>query len=343
MLVVWSHDSINSSSVHAEVDEAQNRHILIPVLLDAVEPPLGFRNIQAADLSDWNNDVSHPAFKQSLEAINSKIPPRNFVRIRSGLFAMGSPEGEAGRTGDESRHQVRVSEFYLCKYAVTLAEFKTFIDESGYQTDAEKANSSRIWDGVKWKDKEGVNWRHGVSGNERALDEYNHPVLHVSWNDAVAYCDWLSRKSGKTLRLPTEAEWEYACRAGTTTPFNTGENLTTDQANYDGIYPYNNNPKGQYRENTVPVDSLAPNAWGLYNMHGNVYEWCSDWYGDKYYDECKKKGTVENPAGLETGSNRVLRGGLWFSYARYCRSANRNFVTPGNRSNIVGFRLVFVP
>jgi formylglycine-generating enzyme required for sulfatase activity len=281
--------------------------------------------------------------------------PRNFVRIPEGEFAMGSPEEEPGRAEamelyqknnldySETQHQVKVSEFYLCKYAVTLAEFKKFIDESGYQTDAEKENSSFIWDEKEWKDKEGINWRHGVSGNERAPEEDNHPVLHVSWNDAVAYCKWMSNKTGKSLRLPTEAEWEYACRAGTTTPFNTGENLTTDQANYDGNYPYNNNKPGEYLKNTVAVDRYAPNAWGVYNMHGNVWEWCGDWFEGKYYEECKAKGTVPNPSGPETGSGRVLRGGRWNSGARSCRSADRCDNTPGGRSSGVGFRLVFVP
>ncbi|MFZ4525725.1 MAG: formylglycine-generating enzyme family protein [Chlorobium sp.] len=285
----------------------------------------------------------------------AKKDPRNFVRIPAGEFTMGSPEGEPGRAEimelfqnnnldySETQHQVKVSEFYLSKYAVTLAEFKQFIDESGYQTDAEKENSSRIWDGKEWKDKEGVNWRHGVSGNERASEEENHPVLHVSWNDAVAYCKWMSNKTGKSFRLPTEAEWEYACRAGTTTPFNTGENLTTDQANYDGNYPYNNNQKGKYRENTVPVDSFEPNAWGLYNMHGNVWEWCRDWYEGKYYEECKAKGTVTNPSGPETGSYRVVRGGSWYNFAEYCRSAHRYRLTPDARHSFGGFRLVFVP
>ena len=125
--------------------------------------------------------------------------------------------------------------------------------------------------------------------------------------------------------------------------FNTGENLTTDQANYDGNYPYNNNTKGQFRENTVPVDSLVPNAWGLCNMHGNVYEWCSDWYGQNYYDECRAKGIVENPAGPETGSNRVLRGGSWYINAGLCRSAYRRYASPDYRFSYSGFRLAFVP
>ncbi|MFZ4525876.1 MAG: formylglycine-generating enzyme family protein [Chlorobium sp.] len=175
------------------------------------------------------------------------------------------------------------------------------------------------------------------------MTDENHPVVGVSWNDADSYCKWRSGKTQQKFRLPTEAEWEYACRAGTSTPFNTGENLTTDQANYDGNNPYNNNPKGKYRSIPVAVDSFAPNPWGLYNMHGNVWEWCSDWYGDKYYDECKAKGVVENPEGPVTGSNRVLRGGGWDGHAGRCRSAIRNGVSPVHRFNFVGFRLVFVP
>ena len=460
VLVAWSHISIGSKWVIAEADEADKRGILVPVLLDAVEPPFGFSDIHAADLSEWKNNTSCRAFRELVNAVTSKIsfstssllyptpapapdtvpapvvvestskPYRaigfeplphlstfrlqslfvkiekgvsavagirtwpvknqrtviavavvmmvllavfayrsfksgvivassvpaifqtespssavlaNYVLIRGGEFTMGSPEKEPERDSDETQHQVKVSDFYLCKYAVTVAEFRKFVEAKGYQTDAEKDGGSYAWDGKAWQKRAGINWRYGVSGNVRPQSEENHPVLHVSWKDAVAYCAWMNEKTGKKFRLPTEAEWEYGCRAGTTTPFNTGENLTTDQANYDGNYPYSNNPKGVYRENTVPVDSFAPNAWGLYNMHGNVWEWCSDRYGDKYYDECKAKGTVENPAGPETGSYRVLRGGYWSGNARFCRSAHRSLVTPGYRFAYVGFRLVFVP
>ena len=276
------------------------------------------------------------------KAAAALFKPANYVLIRGGEFTMGSPEGEVGRAESkavyqifgleysETQHQVRVSNFSMSRYAVTVAEFRKFVEATGYQTDAEKGGDS-------------YNWRHGVSGSVRPQSEENHPVVHVSWNDAVAYSKWFSTKTGKHFRLPTEAEREYACRAGSGTPFNTGENLTTDQANYNGNYPYNNNPKGVYRENTVPVNSFAPNAWGLYNMHGKVYEWCSDWYGGTYYDDCKANGTVSNPVGPATGSYRVLRGGRWFSFARYCRSANRSNDAPGGRSSLVGFRLVFVP
>ncbi|MEI6652053.1 MAG: SUMF1/EgtB/PvdO family nonheme iron enzyme [Chlorobiaceae bacterium] len=369
VLVLWSHHSIISKWVIAEADEADKRGILVPALLEAVDPPFGFSHIHAADLSDWNNERSHLKFRQCVGAITSKISmplvadlpgrvsalhppvpavvlpktPPNFVFIRGALFTMGSPTGEVDRFDNETQHQVKVSDFYLCRYAVTVAEFRKFVEASGYQTDAEKEDGSYAWDGKEWKKRAGINWRYGVSGSERTQAEENHPVIHVSWNDAVAYCKWMSEKTGEPFRLPTEAEWEYACRAGTTTPFSTGENLTTGQANYDGNYPYNNNQKGVYRENTVPVDSFAPNAWGFYNMHGNVWEWCGDWYGDKYYDECKVKGTVENPSGPETGSHRVLRGGFCYSIARYCRSAYRYYASPVHRSCFVGFRLVFVP
>ena len=281
--------------------------------------------------------------------------PANYVLIRGGEFTMGSPVGEAGRAEttaflqkhgiaySETQHQVRLSNFSMSRYAVTVAEFRKFVEATGYRTDAETGDGSVIWNGSKFAIKEGVNWRHGVSGSVRPQSEENHPVLHVSWNDAVAYCQWLSAKTGKHFRLPTEAERECACRAGSRTSFNTGVNLTTNQANYDGNYPYNNNPKGVYRQNTVAVNSFAPNAWGLYNMHGNVWEWCSDWYGGTYYDECKANGTVTNPAGPATGLYRVIRGANWLSRAERCQSAYRGLSTPAYRSNTVGFRPVFVP
>ena len=281
------------------------------------------------------------------EALRSRrvVLPENYVLVRGGEFEMGSPESEEKRSADETQHRVRVSDFAMCRFAVTVGEFRKFIESSGYRTDAEQGDGSVIWTGSEWKSQHGVNWRHGVSGRERGAGEEGHPVLHVSWNDAEAYSRWLTEGDGRggSYRLPTEAEWEYACRGGTKTPFNTGENLTTDQANYDGNYPYGKNPTGVWRKDTVAVDAFEPNGYGLYNMHGNVWEWCSDWYGSEYYEECRKKGVEENPQGPEGGSSRVLRGGSWNYYARNCRSAYRNNYTPATRHYTIGFRLVFVP
>jgi len=278
------------------------------------------------------------------KAEEALFEPENFVLIRGGEFTMGSPEGEVGRFNVfiyESQHPVQVSNFSMSRYAVTVGEFRKFVEASGYQTDAEKGGFSNIVYKGEKKKGDGVNWRYGVSGSVRPLLEENHPVLHVSWNDAVAYCKWLSTITGKYFRLPTEAEREYACRAGRGTPFNTGENLTTEQANYNGNYPYDHNPKGVYRENTVTVNSFAPNAWGLYNMHGNVWEWCSDWFGGKYY--FNSPYSAINPAGPATGSIRVIRGGSWLNPAETCRSATRSGSIPNAGSNLIGFRVVFVP
>ncbi len=259
------------------------------------------------------------------------------VFVKGGIFTMGSPENEVDRRDNETQHQVKLSDFYICKYAVSVAEFKKFIDDKKYMTDAEKGDGSYVWNGKEWNIEKGINWRFGVSGKERTPAEYDHPVVHVSWYDAVAYCEWLSEQTSKKFRLPTEAEWEFACRAGTSTPFSTGDNLTTEQANFDGNYPYNNNKKGIYRENTVPVNHFQPNVLGLYNMHGNVWEWCNDWYGDY------PSSPQTNPKGPSTGADRVLRGGSWFYDGAFCRSVNRYGFTPGSSCYYLGLRVVFVP
>uniref|UniRef100_UPI0025F0C57D formylglycine-generating enzyme family protein n=1 Tax=uncultured Lamprocystis sp. TaxID=543132 RepID=UPI0025F0C57D len=145
------------------------------------------------------------------------------------------------------------------------------------------------------------------------------------------------RSARRTLRLPTEAEWEYACRAGTTGPFSFGDDITPEQANYDGNYPYRGNRKGLYRQETIDVASLPPNPWGLYEMHGNVWEWCRDWYGEY------PSGLVTDPVGPDSGVGRVLRGGGWLNDAQYLRSAYRNHDDPGYRRCNRGFRLALGP
>jgi len=162
----------------------------------------------------------------------------------------------------------------------------------------------------------------------------NCPVEKVSWNDCQSFIATLNQLEGTTkYRLPTEAEWEYACRAGTTTPFNTGNCLSTDEANYDGSRPYTGCPSGIYLQAPVPVKSFSPNAWGLYDMHGNVWAWCSDWYGAYPGNE------VTDPDGPSNGTERVMRGGGWHNPARSCRSADRGLGIPGDKGYSVGFRV----
>ena len=228
-----------------------------------------------------------------------KKPKIEWVDIPAGTFIMGSPETEVNRDNDETQHEVTLSAFKMSKYEITFAQYDMFCEAMGREK----------------PDDEG--WGRG-----------NRPVINVSWDDATEFAEWMG------CRLPTEAEWEYACRAGSTTPFNTGENLTTKQANYDGNYPYNNNPEGVYRKQTLPVGSFAPNAWGLYDMHGNVWEWCSDWYDD--YPTAPQT----NPKGPVWGSYRVIRGGSWDYDARRCRSACRYYNSPDYRGSNLGFRLV---
>jgi formylglycine-generating enzyme required for sulfatase activity len=243
--------------------------------------------------------------------------PDDFVQIPGGTFTMGSPDTERYREQDELPHQVRVNSFYIGKYEV----------------------SQREYDAV-------------MGGNPSRFKGAQLPVEQVSWFDAVAYCNIRSQKEGLTpaysvngekvtwnpladgYRLPTEAEWEYAARAGTMTPFSTGNDIATSQANYNGNYPYNQNAPGIYREKTTPVGSFAPNPWGLYDMHGNVNEWCWDWYGPYHTED------HNNPLGPSTGSSRVNRGGSWSSYAKYLRSAIRNYNMPSYRYSNRGFRLV---
>ncbi len=219
--------------------------------------------------------------------------------IPAGTFVMGSPPNEPERGRDENRHPVTITKpFFMGATLVTCAEY-------------EMVTSAKS--------------RHEREGDLPA---------EVTWPDAVRFCETLSQNTGRKFRLPTEAEWEYACRAGTTTPFNTGALITTDQANFDGKFVYPGGTAGIYRRGPTAVRTFKPNEWGLFDMHGNAYQWCSDWYGPYSGD------TAIDPQGPDKGADRVIRGGKYGSGPRYIRSAARYSYNPNNSSVVFGFRVV---
>ncbi|MBW4495683.1 MAG: SUMF1/EgtB/PvdO family nonheme iron enzyme [Oscillatoria princeps RMCB-10] len=236
------------------------------------------------------------------------------VSIPGGTFGMGSPNSESGRYDTESpQHWVTVQPFFMGKYAVTQAQWKAVAV-------LPKVNRDLNPDPSRFKGA-------------------NRPVENVSWDDAMEFCARLSKKTGRDYRLPSEAEWEYACRAGTTTPFHFGETITTDLANYDGNHTYASAPKGVYRRETTDVGSFPPNTFGLYDMHGNVWEWCADpWHAN--YAGAPSDGSVWSSGGNENRRYRLQRGGSWYVYPRNCRAAFRDWVGPDFRIGNIGFRAV---
>lgn len=229
-----------------------------------------------------------------------------FVYIEPGTFMMGSPEDEPGRDNNETQHQVTLTQgYYMQTTPVTQGQWEVVM---------------------------------GINPSYYSNCGSDCPVEHLSWNDAQEFIRKLNRQEGKDLyRLPTEAQWEYSARAGTTTPFYFGRCLYTDQANYNGKYPLPDCPQGEYREKTTPVKMFQANAWGLYDMHGNVWEWVADGYGTY------PSSAVIDPTGPASVNDRVLRGGGYQDFASYCRSASRFYSYLGDRSKHDGFRLVLLP
>jgi len=283
------------------------------------------------------------------------------VLIPAGKFTMGSPEEEkkaaikqavAGGVPedivtdlfkDEVQHEATISKpFHMGITHVTVDQFAAFVKDSGYKADAEQAGWSDF--GVKDGNVVYHNKVDGISWQNPGFDQKgDHPVVEVSWNDARAFCQWLSKKSGKTVVLPTEAQWEYACRAGTKTAYPWGDNPDdgkgwancADQSlrkkfrNLMAIFSWDDDVVF-----TSPVGSFKANAFGLHDMTGNAWQWCQDRYGNY------EKGATSDPTGADTGSLRVLRGGSWRSGPGVCRSATRGRDGTANRGGDIGFRVV---
>jgi formylglycine-generating enzyme required for sulfatase activity len=255
------------------------------------------------------------------------------VVIPAGSFVMGSPEEEPQRKTLESpQHNVTIAKpFAIARCAVTRAQFTAFVNSAGHKTES----GAVVWKGSKWKDDPKASWC-----DPRFAQDDNHPVVCVSWNDVKAYVAWLSSQTHCDYRLPTEAEWEYCCRAGSTSPFWWGSSIAPTQANYDGKFVYEGGgSKGEWRQATVAVNQFAANPWGLYQVHGNVWEWCEDvWHWD--YNGAPADGSAWLEGGKADPSGRVVRGGSWINNPpEDFRSASRQRAAPNGRSIDLGFRV----
>lgn len=258
------------------------------------------------------------------EMITNSIDMK-LARIPAGSFKMGSPPTEPERDDKEELHEVEISKpFFIGVYEVTQSEYNKVMED----TKEEKNRSSFEGD--------------------------DNPVENIEWKLARLFCERLSalpeeKEAGRTYRLPTEAEWEYACRAGTSTAFHFGDSLSATQANFNGNYPAGDGNKGEYLRRTTKVGSYHPNAFGLYDMHGNVAEWCEDWYDPDYYQDSPDADPFGPPVGVVStkftnfGDQNffvVVRGGCWVDEGRACRSAYRFRAMPNTRYQLIGLRVV---
>ncbi len=238
-----------------------------------------------------------------------------FVLIPTGTFQMGSPEHEYGhRTNEGPVHEVLIGKpFYFGTVPVTQTQYLAITGRNPSRFTSESGGGP------------------------------DHPVEMVSWDDAAAFCRLLSerpeeRAARRSYRLPTEAEWEYACRAGTATPFGHGGTFASGQGNFDASYPYGELPAGAAVGRTTPATRFPAGAWGLHDAHGNVWEWCNDWYAENYY----RGSPLRDPLGPAEGKVKVLRGGSWRNQGTACRAAYRNALAPHQKDSATGFRVVLV-
>ncbi len=282
--------------------------------------------------------ISHTAFsgeKKPSKGVAGQVRTSSlgmkFVYITPGTFTMGSAPNENGRDNDENQHQVSLTRgFYMQTTEVTVGQWRVFVRETGFKTDAENKGAAWIWIDRAQQLREGHYWdKPGFQQSD------GHPVTCVTWNDVQAFIKWLNKREGKTYRLPTEAEWEYACRAGTKTLFSWGGSPDCSMANYGN--GWSKECKGRNPIGTTKAGSFKPNQWGLYDMHGNVWEHCQDWYG------VYPTGSTTDPKGLLKGSKKSVRGGSWLNYSRYIRSATRAWNGLQNPYANLGFRLVTEP
>jgi formylglycine-generating enzyme required for sulfatase activity len=345
------------------------------IIVESVTMPAGKDRVQTMVRADAGDSVGSHRLRMAAICGNTRTEASLDLVVRSwpvmtnsigmklvliprGKFRMGSPEGEKGREANEGpQHEVEITRpFYLGQYTVTRGQFRRFVQDTGYKTEAEiDGTGGNGYEAAtrRFARKPAYTWRDPGFAQ---TDE--HPVVNVSWNDAVAFCRWLSCKEGRDYRLPTEAEWEYSCRAGAATRFYHGDDEAglrhlanvadkSFAAKFDQDYVNKDFPKATQDwlarvpwddgfPFTAPVGQFRPNLFGLYDMHGNVWQWCTDWYDKDYYGRSPR----QDPQGPESGSARVFRGGCWLNPDLYCRAACRLINKPPHFCSIgIGFRV----
>jgi formylglycine-generating enzyme required for sulfatase activity len=275
------------------------------------------RPVQAE--GEGEQEKAYKPYQGFRDQLEDETEAPEMVYLPGGSFKMGDSQGK-GDKDEIPVHEVTLEAFAIGRNPLTVGEFRRFVEATSYKTEAEQRDGAYVYDGIDWDKKSDANWR-----NPYFPQDDNHPVVCISWNDAIAYCEWLSEQTGERYSLPTEAEWEYACRAASETAYCFG-----DDEELLGDYAwYSKNAEGK----THPVGEKLPNNWQLYDMHGNVWEWVQDWLGGY------SKEPQYNPSGPESGSDRVIRGGGWVFDAENCRSAYRYGGGPGDRGYYLGFRL----
>lgn len=312
------------------------------------------KNIKSSCCSASRPKSNNSALKSQEKIMTVNKPSSNeMIYLPGGEFLMGTnAENGFPADGEGPIRKVKIKSFYMDKYAVTNEQFAEFIKETDYKTEAEifgwsfvfysflSDNTARkvegkVADTPWWAVVNGADWRKPEGSDSNIDNRMDHPVVHISWNDAMAYCKW----AGK--RFPTEAEWEYAARGGLEQKlYPWGDDLTPGgehQCNiWQGVFPTRNTEKDDYI-GTAPVNSFKPNYYGFYNMSGNVWEWCSDWFSRNIH----KKGGSDNPQGPENGETKLLRGGSYLCHKSYCnryRVAARSSNTPDSSTGNIGFR-----
>ncbi len=320
VVVLWSATSIESDWVIEEASEGKESGILLPVLIEKVRQPMGFRSMHAADLVGWEGDLAAPQFERLRGAIATLIGPAavgrpgesrtnpkdglRYVWIPPGEFWMGATAADSEARREEApRHRVQITKgFWLGETPVSVAAYKRFV-----------------------KEQPELKMPPAVSFNPDWSKE-DHPIVRVTWDEAKAYCAWAGGTSG---RLPTEAQWEYAARGGKDgLKYPWGNEITPENANYSG----------SKWSGTSPVRSYLPNAWWMHDMAGNVWEWAADWYDENYYSRLPSDQPVDDPRGSQSGTLRVLRGGSFGSDPWVLRASLRLGKEPGIRNFNFGFR-----